>query len=163
MAQLILVGSNSKVYVDNIYFYTNAAVPVELVNFKAKAVNKTAVLTWQTASERNNQGFTIERSNDGTTYTTIGQVKGNGTTNTPHDYIFTDKDPSVNTNYYRLRQTDFDGKETVSPVVTVIFGKSGLIVRNTLATDAVELVVGDAAAVTVSIFNMVGHVMSRGR
>ena len=151
--------SGGTVYLDNIYFWKAPVVPVELVNFKGKAANNTTVLTWKTASERNNQGFTIERSNDGTTYAAIGQVKGNGTTNAAHDYTFTDNTPSVNINYYRLRQTDFDGKETVSPVVAVLFGKGGLVVRNTLATNAVELVVGDATPVTVSIFNVSGQQM----
>ena len=152
-------SASPTIWLDNIYFYANSALPVELVNFKGKAVNNTTVLTWKTASERNNQGFAIERSSNGTTYTAIGQVKGNGTTNAAHDYTFTDNTPSVNINYYRLRQTDFDGKETVSPVVAVLFGKNGLVVKNTLAHDAVTVIVSDAAPVTVSIFNMAGQQM----
>jgi hypothetical protein len=58
-------------------------------------LNKTVVLTWQTASENNNKSFQIERSLDGLNFAPIGEVKGNGTTITPHDYAFTDKDPSV--------------------------------------------------------------------
>ena len=162
LAQFIIstTSSSPTIWLDNIYFYSNTAIPVELVNFKGKAVNNTTVLTWKTASERNNQGFTIERSSDGTSYSAIGQVKGNGTTSAPHDYTFTDQSPLSGlggVNYYRLRQTDFDGKETVSPVVAVLFGKNGLVVKNTLAHDAVTVIVGDASPVAVSIFNMAGQ------
>ena len=152
-----LPSGSAVVYIDNLYFWKAPIIPVELVSFKAKAVNQTTVLTWNTASERGNQGFTIERSVNGSAYTAIGQVKGNGTTNTPHDYTFTDNTPSVNINYYRLRQTDFDGKENLSSVVSVLFGKGGLVVKNTLAHDAVDIVVGDASPVTVSVFNVSGQ------
>ena len=137
-------------------------IPVELTTFKAKLSNNTTILDWQTASERNNKAFDIERSNDGTSYATIGQVKGNGTTNTPHAYTFTDQSPLWGlggVNYYRLRQTDFDGKETLSPVVTVFFGKNSLVIKNTLAYNSVTVIVGDASPVMVSIFNVVGQQM----
>ena len=148
------------IYLDNIYFYSNTALSVELSSFKAKAVNKTAVLNWKTASEQNNQGFTIERSSNGTIYDVIGQVKGNGSSNVAHDYTFTDQSPVLGlggVNYYRLRQTDFDGKETVSPAVSVLFGKGGLILKNTLAHDAVEVLVGDESPVLLSVFNVSGQ------
>ena len=150
-----LVGPT--IYLDNIYFYSNVALSVELASFTAKAVNKTAVLNWKTASEHNNQGFTIEQSSNGVTYNVIGQVKGHGTSNVANDYTFTDNTPSVNANYYRLRQTDFDGKETVSPVVSVLFGKGGLVLKNTLAHDALEVLVSDESPVLLSVFNASGQ------
>ena len=150
-----LVGPT--IYLDNIYFYSNVALSVELASFTAKAVNKTAVLNWKTASEHNNQGFTIEQSSNGITYNVVGQVKGHGTSNVAHNYTFTDNTPSVNANYYRLRQTDFDGKETVSPVVSVLFGKGGLVLKNTLAHDALEVLVSDESPVLLSVFNASGQ------
>jgi beta-glucanase (GH16 family) len=159
LAQLILVGSNSKVYVDNVYFYNNV-VPVELISFQAKAVNNTSVLTWHTASERNNQAFEIERSTDGTTFTNIGTVKGNGTTSTPHNYTFTDIAPSNGVNYYRLRQIDTDGKAALSKVVTVILGKNGWVLHNTLVHDVLNITVSDASEGPLSIFNISGQLMA---
>lgn len=159
LAQFIIstTSASPTIWLDNIYFYSNTVIPVELVNFKAKTSQNATVLTWKTASERNNQGFTIERSNDGNAYSAIGQVKGNGTTNVANDYTFTDNTPSVGTNYYRLRQTDNDGKETVSSVVAVVFGKSGLVIRNTVANNLVDITVGEASPVTVGIFNVSGQ------
>jgi hypothetical protein len=92
-------------------------LPVKLLQFGAKTQRKTVVLAWKTATELNNDYFDIERSFDNNTWQKIGQVKGNGTINTLKNYTFTDNNPQIGTNYYRLRQTDFDGQNTLSSVV----------------------------------------------
>jgi hypothetical protein len=76
------------------------------------------LLSWQTATEKNNAGFDIERSTDSTAFSKIGRVKGNGTTTQSHSYTFTDKTAS-GTVYYRLKQTDYDGSATYSSTVEV--------------------------------------------
>ena len=98
-------------------------VPVELTSFTANANSSGVVLTWTTASEINNNGFEIERSNDGENFFRVGFVKGAGTTTEPQTYSFIDKlDYSgVKTYHYRLRQVDFDGRTQFSDVVTVDF------------------------------------------
>jgi hypothetical protein len=152
--------SGGNVYLDNIYFWRPPVIPVELVDFKAKAVNNTTVLNWNTASERDNQGFTIERSTDATNYSAIGTVKGNGTTSAVHNYTFTDNAPASGSNYYRLRQTDMNGKETVSSVVSVVFGKSGgLIIKSNLVHEALDVTVGGEEKGPLSIFNLSGQLM----
>jgi YHYH protein len=138
-------------------------LPAELTSFKAKAVNNTAVLTWQTASERDNKSFTIERSTNGTDYTAIGIVKGNGTTNTPQDYTFTDGDPSVSTNYYRLRQTNVDGKEAFSKQVSVAFNKSTSSLKATVLNNALDVVIADDKATTIRIYNVSGQQVMTAR
>ena len=100
----------------------NIVIPVELMDFQAKNVQNTNFLTWQTASERNNKGFYIERSSDGKTFETIGFVKGNGTTSQQQNYTFTDNGP-LSISYYRLRQEDFDGSKMYSKVVSVRLNK----------------------------------------
>jgi hypothetical protein len=146
-------------YVDNIYFYANVALAVELTNFNAKSINKTTVLNWQTASEKDNQGFTVERSLNGTDYAAIGQVKGNGTTNTVRNYAFTDVTPANGVNYYRLRQTDLNGKEALSKVVSVISGKNFLVLKNTLVQNLLDVTVGEESKTPLSIFNVSGQLV----
>jgi hypothetical protein len=159
LAQMILVTAAGKTFwLDNVYLYSTP-IPVELTYFKAKAANNTSVLTWQTASESNNQGFTIERSNDGATYAAIGNVKGNGTTSAVQNYTFTDNTPLNGVNYYRLRQTDFNGKETMSKVASVIFGKNTMALGNTLVHNTLEVVVSDAEKTPLSIFNVAGQLV----
>jgi hypothetical protein len=146
-------------YLDNIYFYSNTALAVELTNLTAKSVNKTTVLNWQTATEKDNQGFTIERSVNGTDYSAIGQVKGNGTTNSVRNYTFTDAAPANGVNYYRLRQADLNGKETLSKVVSVISGKNFLILKNTLVQNLLDVTVGEDQKGPLSIFNVSGQLV----
>ena len=96
-------------------------VPIELMAFKARSTNNNAIeLTWQTASETNNRGFEIERSTDGETFSSIDFVKSQGDSKTFKSYQFIDNQSVANVhNYYRLRQMDNDGKETVSNIVSV--------------------------------------------
>ena len=92
-------------------------VPVELTSFAASVVKTDVNLSWITATEINNQGFEIERSNDQNSWTKIGFVEGNGTTTEMNYYSYTDKSLEVGTYYYRLRQMDFDGTSEYSSVV----------------------------------------------
>lgn len=98
---------------------TAVALPVEMVRFNGKQMEQNVLLDWETASEKNNSGFFIERSANGRNWNEIGFVGGNGTSNEPHTYTFVDKTPLSGPNFYRLRQTDFDGKNELSDIVIV--------------------------------------------
>jgi len=93
-------------------------IPVELTSFTATANNNNVVLNWATATEKNNQGFEIQRSN-GNGFTTIGFVKGAGTTTQPQNYQFIDRNLNSGTYSYRLKQIDLDGTSDLSKVVEV--------------------------------------------
>jgi hypothetical protein len=95
-----------------------AALPVELTDFSATAEGSVNVLRWTTQSERDNDRFLIERAAPEGDFATIGELPGAGDANAPTDYAFTDDRP-LGLAYYRLRQVDFDGTETLSEVVTV--------------------------------------------
>ena len=100
---------------------TVGVIPVELVSFNSSVTPDGVKLNWMTATETNNQGFDIERSEDGTTFTKIGYVPGNGTSTEVHRYSFIDNSKFTGNNvvYYRLKQIDFDGTFTYSNVVNV--------------------------------------------
>lgn len=101
----------------------NAALPVTLTSFTAGTASDAVVTRWTTGSEKDNDYFVVERSGDGLTFEAIGRKDGAGTTDGPQRYDFTDEQPLKGNNYYRLRQTDFDGKIAYSPVVMVVFGQ----------------------------------------
>ncbi len=82
-------------------------------------------MIWNTASERNNSHFSIERSADGRNFTEIGKINGAGESSSSKTYTFNDPKPLKGINYYRLKQVDFDGKFEYSKVVSVVFGKTG--------------------------------------
>lgn len=94
-------------------------LPVELVSFDVKIDNTSVLLTWTTASELNNDFFTIERSTNGVDFEALGEVPGSGNSNTVKEYDFFDDAPLMGTAYYRLKQTDFDGKYEYSGLVSV--------------------------------------------
>lgn len=98
----------------------NQALPVKLISLTATPVNNEYIrLDWITASEINNKGFEILRSDNGTDWTSIGWVDGNGTTNEQHSYLYNDHTVQPNVEYYyRLRQTDFDGKTELTEIVS---------------------------------------------
>ncbi|MBK8552938.1 MAG: T9SS type A sorting domain-containing protein [Ignavibacteria bacterium] len=102
--------------IDGIYVETswnNTTLPVELASFTSAVNKRNVTLNWATASESNNSGFSIERSDvrgqTSTVWTKIGSVTGNGTTTTPQSYSYTDRNLASGNYNYRLKQTDFNG------------------------------------------------------
>lgn len=96
-------------YIDDIGIYVYTALPVELTSFTAARNNDLVTLKWVTASELNNKGFEVQRSLDGSNWSLSGSVVGAGTKTGITEYTFTDRFPSNESVYYRLKQTDFDG------------------------------------------------------
>ncbi len=89
-------------------------LPVELISFTAKSViedgKNMVVLNWTTLSETNNDYYTIERSSDGMHFEELSRVQGAGTTTDISTYYAADENPFMGVSYYRLKQTDFDGR-----------------------------------------------------
>jgi hypothetical protein len=94
-------------------------VPVELTSFTASATGNDVKLLWQTATELNNSGFSIERKSAGSDYMEVGFVPGFGTTSEPKSYSFNDQNLRSGVYTYRLKQVDFDGTFTYSNEVEV--------------------------------------------
>ncbi len=104
--------------VDNVMVTGWDIVPVELSSFTANVSNGNVVLNWITATETNNKGFEVQRSNGGE-YQTIGFVQGNGTSTQQHSYTYSDQNVANGAYNYRLRQVDFNGASEYSQVVEV--------------------------------------------
>jgi hypothetical protein len=105
----------------------NNTLPVKLLYFTAKNNNADVNLRWATASETDNAGFQVERSVDGKNFKQISFIPGKGQSAQVVNYTLVDKDAfklmASSTLYYRLVQTDFNGKKEVSNTVLVTFGK----------------------------------------
>lgn len=103
-----------------------SSLPVELVEFQATALAFRKVgLDWRTASEYNSDYFVVERSTDGTRFEEIDRVVGAGTFEGIIDYQSFDDSPIIGTNYYRLKQVDFDGAYEYSEIRSVRFDGQG--------------------------------------
>lgn len=102
------------------YNIWNQPLPVDLVFFKALYTgNGTVSCSWGTASEVNNDYFTVERSEDAATFEEVGRVAGAGSSAALRHYTFLDQEAYPGISYYRLKQTDYDGQFTYSQLVAV--------------------------------------------
>ncbi len=112
---------------------STSILPVELTTFSAYKLEDKVELNWSTATEINNYGFNIERCSepitnstnskaenaDSTEWVKIGFVEGNGNSNSPKNYSFTDDNPNRSKIEYRLQQVDYSGNFTYSKILTV--------------------------------------------
>jgi len=98
----------------------NTPLPIELIDFNAEVINNSVIqLRWKTATETNNDYFTIEKSVDASNWEVVEFVSGSGNSNAVLAYSSRDENPFTGLSYYRLKQTDFDGRFSFSEVVTV--------------------------------------------
>jgi fibronectin-binding autotransporter adhesin len=97
------------------------ALPITLIDFKAKQEGEKVRLDWETGTEENNEYFTIERSIDGKYFEKVFTKDGAGTSKTNLYYFGYDNKPYTGVSYYRLKQTDLDGKFAYSDIESVNF------------------------------------------
>ncbi|GJQ64794.1 MAG: hypothetical protein SCALA702_38470 [Melioribacteraceae bacterium] len=140
----------------------NAPIPVELSSFAANVVGETIQLAWETATETNNKGFEVERSEDGESFTKVGYIDGNGTTSEKQAYNFTDHHAVSGTYYYRLRQVDFDGTSSYSDAVEVDFVPTEYSLGQNYPnpfnpSTRIKFAVPVDSKVTVTLYNMLGQ------
>lgn len=95
-------------------------LPVTLSSFSGKRLNSsTNLLSWETEQEFNNDGFTVERSDDGQIFSSLKFIKGKGVSAQKTSYTYSDNGAGPFKRYYRLAQKDYDGKITYSSVVSI--------------------------------------------
>lgn len=148
-AAYAIAGRNATIWgplTNDAYRFTSCAscavLTIELTSFTVERNSSFNRLAWETASERNNDYFILERSSDAVNYTEIARVKSTGSENVPASYFFPDTNPKKGINYYRLQTVDKDGVRDISSVQMI---------------DNSELV-----KVADRIFNMMGREVSAG-
>jgi hypothetical protein len=141
-------------------------LPIEMLNFSGVCNNGTVDLKWATASETNNDFFTIERSIDGANFSAIGNVDGSGNSTALLHYRFTDYDAMAGMNYYRIRQTDFNGQFSFGKIIAIdtkdCGNKNLAVVHSFFNGNDFEIdYVHSAGPVTIEIYNSEGKLMCR--
>ncbi len=134
-------------------------LPIVIKRWDATNLENTVLLEWTTASEENNDYFTIERSIDGVRWVALGTVKGFGTTSVAHDYSYEDLKPVSGISYYRLKQIDYNGAYTYSSIKCVNRPtlKNNAYKVYSIANEDVFVVEGESiAACEIEIFNSLG-------
>ena len=97
----------------------DSPLPIEIITFTAKCNNNIAEINWSTASEINNDYFTLEKSEKGNNFKATTTVNGAGNSNIVLNYSFIDENPYKGISYYRLKQTDYDGNFDYSDIKAV--------------------------------------------
>jgi len=144
-------------------------LPVQLLSFDVKQKDDAVVITWSTAAELNNNYFSVERSTDAANFTEIKQVKGAGNSNTTLEYTINDDNPLAGTSYYRLKQTDFDGKNETFKTVTLKYNSGTangwgnvLVGPNPFATDFnLDYYCAEEGTVELSLYGLNGQVVHK--
>ena len=116
-------------------------LPIELIKFEAKSKEDYVIVSWETASEINNDYFIVERSFDGLHFTPISRINGAGNSTHLIHYSIEDQDYVNGINYYRLIQVDYNGDESISKIVAVDMSKRmGTVIKviNTLGQEVNE-------------------------
>lgn len=139
-------------------------LPIQMISFSAERKTDINTLYWQTATETNNSYFTIERSDDTKNFYEIGMQQGAGNSNTVLNYSFVDEIKLSNTVYYRLKQTDYDGKYTYSTIISVSEENQDFVVNNIYASNDNNLVLNlNSNANTnteIQVLNSLGQIVT---
>lgn len=151
-------------------------LPVTWIDVSAAAEQRSARVSWSTATERNNAMFEVERSEDGEVFKRIGVVMSKATNQGNSkgrlDYAFVDESPVYGYNYYRIRQVDFNGENDLSKTVDAYFAHAtSSEVQNVLcvynkANNEIQLSTSQTFNATncqVSIYNLSGSLVAQGR
>lgn len=136
-------------------------LPVELISFTGHRVENGNKLKWQTASEKDNAGFEVQRSPNGIDWDYLAWVEGKGTVSTFSYYELLDRNPFAGENYYRLKQIDYDGSFEFSSIVN-INNSDGEIAIKVLPNPSVRDVVvtidnPDKKTMKLSLCNSIGQ------
>ena len=138
-------------------------VPVELTSFNATVNNGSVLLKWNTATEKNNKGFDIQRKQENSSYENIAFVNGAGTSTESHDYTYSDSKIDNGNYTYRLRQVDYDGTVSYSNEVNVhvnvplVFGLEQNYPNPFNPTTEINYTVAKDGFVSLTVFNALGQ------
>ena len=107
----------------------NNVLPIELVSFTAKPFDGDVALNWITSTEKNNDYFDVERSQDGLVFEKVFRMKSakDGNSVEKQNYDGIDPNPFSGLSYYRLKQVDKSGKYSYAPIVSVIMNGNSTI------------------------------------
>ena len=143
---------------------TPSALPLELTSINAKSINKSNKITWTTANEKNTAWHQIERANNELAeFKPIGKIAAAGNSLSSLDYSFMDENPLF-MSYYRVRTIDLDGKESISPVVSVEravdrFSIEKLYPNPTNNILSIDIQSPESEEFTLNIFNSIGQIV----
>lgn len=139
-------------------------LPVELTSLTALLNGGVTFVNWATASETNSDYFTIEKTKDGQNFEFVAKVNGAGNSNSINRYQTIDLQPYPGISYYRLKQTDFDGKYKYSELVAINnaeIDENSFTVYPNPATGELNVLFNSSSStrVTVNVYDITGKLV----
>ncbi|MBB1287307.1 T9SS type A sorting domain-containing protein [Flavisolibacter sp. BT320] len=131
-------------------------LPIQLRSFTATKVGSQVQLAWSTASETNNKGFDVQRSQNGSDWVSIGFVNGAGQSTQNRNYQFEDFAPLQGKNYYRLVQVDFDNRSTASHIALVDISAARFYALQQAGNGQYRLQISSTRPVAMQVVDMNG-------
>ena len=118
-------------------------------------------MSWSTASEINNDFFTVEKSIDGHIFESIRQVAGAGFSTTVKNYSIYDRNPVSGISYYRLKQTDYDCNFEYSKVVAKLYKpKEASLTYYTVNNNLEIIAIGlNGSEATIDVYTTMGMLL----
>jgi hypothetical protein len=117
-------------YCEPLYFTPYAYLPVDLISFTGEVEGDKVRLKWTTTNEINNAHFTVEHSTDGTNFNSVNKISGAGNSTQISQYSTVHYTPTMGKSYYRLKQTDYDGKTNYSDQIAVTIKTTDDLILN---------------------------------
>lgn len=134
-------------------------LPIELLEFEAQKADDNVYLSWITLSEQNNALFIIEKSTNGTEWTTLSTLAGAGNSSELKSYEMWDFNPTFGLNYYRLKQVDFDGSFTYSEIRSVDFNATHALIFPNPSQGLITIHGIDQHLETILIYDALGRIV----
>jgi len=132
-------------------------LPIEMKSFTTTSRGTTNILDFTTASEINNDYFTIERASNGGAFEPLGTIIGAGDSKADINYTYTDLNPSAGINHYRIMQTDYDGKYSYSAVRSVRNTLDGKLVISPRTTEGTLNILTDLENYDIQVYDLSGQ------
>ncbi len=151
--------SGSNLGVDD-FSVSGSPLPVTFSAIKVTSKSNRPFISFSTASETNNSHFDVERSADGRKFDVIGTIRGAGDSRDERRYEFVDERPIQGINYYRIKQTDYDGKYAYTETKSVRHIDKGSVVVSPRNTDGRLDISTDIDQYEVSVWNASGQRVS---
>ena len=156
--------SNSYYYIDDVSLTHVTPLPIELISFEAKEINEAVELSWITATEINNDFFTIEKSTNGIDFEAISLVQGAGNSSAKINYATVDYNLSNDVLYYRLKQTDFDGKTSTSDIRSVRINNNSQLIHAIYPNPSSGVYhISLTKSATITVLDITGKVLINNR
>jgi len=136
-------------------------LPIELVNFSSKCDSKNVEFSWKTESEVNNDYFTLEGSLDGIIFSEVEKIQGSGSSNMPRTYSISIERQKAFHNYFRLKQTDYNGYFTHSEIINLDchFNEGEFSAYPNPASKNLDIIIkhGTDAKITITVTDLLGR------